>query len=47
MHRPLVSLALVKNLALVWMVQHGGFPGEGKSAQGVFKNHFLKVAASP
>ena len=24
-------------LALVWMVQHGGFPGDGGKAQGVFK----------
>lgn len=27
-----------KGLAIVWMVQHGGFPGEGGKAQGVFKN---------
>ncbi|MEQ1843425.1 MAG: serine hydrolase domain-containing protein, partial [Verrucomicrobiales bacterium] len=33
-----------KNLALIWMVQHAGFPGEGKNAQGVFKNHLLKPA---
>jgi len=33
-----------KNLALIWMVQHAGFPGEGKNAQGVFKSHFLKTA---
>lgn len=33
-----------KNLALIWMVQHAGFPGDGKNAQGVFKNHFLDPA---
>jgi CubicO group peptidase (beta-lactamase class C family) len=31
-----------KGLALVWMVQHAGFPGQGKVAQGVFKTKFLK-----
>lgn len=27
-----------KGLVLIWMVQHGGFPGEGGKAQGGFKN---------
>ena len=27
-----------KGLVLIWMVQHGGFPGNGGNAQGVFKN---------
>ena len=27
-----------KGLVIVWMVQHGGFPGEGGKAQGAFKN---------
>lgn len=27
-----------KGLVLVWMVQHGGFPGDGGKAQGAFKN---------
>ncbi len=27
-----------KGLVLVWMVQHGGFPGDGAKAQGEFKN---------
>ena len=27
-----------KEIALIWMVQHGGFPGEGGNAQGVFRN---------
>ena len=35
-----------KGLAIVWMVQHGGFPGEGGKAQGVFRDwafgHFGK-----
>jgi CubicO group peptidase (beta-lactamase class C family) len=30
-----------KGLVLVWMVQHGGFPGEGAKAQGAFKNWAL------
>ena len=30
-----------KGLALIWMVQHGGFPGEGAKAQGVFKETAL------
>lgn len=27
-----------KGIVMIWMVQHGGFPGDGKNAQGVFKN---------
>lgn len=27
-----------KGIAVVWMVQHGGFPGDGGKAQGTFKN---------
>jgi CubicO group peptidase (beta-lactamase class C family) len=30
-----------KRLALVWMVQHAGFPGEGREAQGRFKAQAL------
>lgn len=30
-----------KGLVLVWMVQHGGFPGEGAKAQGAFRNWAL------
>jgi len=30
-----------KGLVLVWMVQHGGFPGDGGKAQGAFKNWAL------
>jgi CubicO group peptidase (beta-lactamase class C family) len=32
-------------LVLIWMVQHGGFPGEGGKAQGVFKNWARKTFA--
>lgn len=32
-------------LVLVWMVQHGGFPGEGGKAQNVFREHMLKSHA--
>jgi CubicO group peptidase (beta-lactamase class C family) len=31
-----------KPLAFVWMVQHAGFLGEGKEAQGVYKTQVLK-----
>jgi hypothetical protein len=31
-----------KGLAIIWMVQHGGFPGEGGKAQGVFKDWAYK-----
>jgi CubicO group peptidase (beta-lactamase class C family) len=31
-----------KSRAFVWMVQHAGFLGEGKEAQGVFKTQVLK-----
>ena len=27
-----------KGLVTVWMVQHGGYPGQGGKAHGVFKN---------
>ncbi len=27
-----------QGIVMIWMVQHGGFPGEGGEAQGVFKN---------
>ncbi len=31
-----------KGLVLVWMVQHGGFPGDGGKAQGAFRNWALE-----
>lgn len=31
-----------KGIVMIWMVQHGGFPGDGKNAQGVFKNWAMK-----
>jgi CubicO group peptidase (beta-lactamase class C family) len=33
-----------RGMALVWMVQHAGFPGEGKKAQHVFKEWALEQA---
>jgi CubicO group peptidase (beta-lactamase class C family) len=32
-----------RGIAVIWMVQHGGFPGEGKSAHGVFTKWALKT----
>ena len=37
-HATNMEIYPAKGLAIVWMVQHGGFPGEGGKAQGVFKN---------
>ncbi len=37
-HATNMEVRTTKGLAIVWMVQHGGFPGEGGKAQGVFKN---------
>jgi CubicO group peptidase (beta-lactamase class C family) len=34
-----------QGLVTVWMVQHGGFPGEGGKAQGVFKNWAMERTA--
>ncbi len=34
-----------KGLAFVWMVQHGGFVGDGAKAQGAFKNWALRQFA--
>lgn len=31
-----------KEIITVWMVQHGGFPGQGGKAQGVFKDWAIK-----
>lgn len=31
-----------RGLVLIWMVQHGGYPGEGGKAQGVFRNWALE-----
>lgn len=37
-----------RELAVIWMVQHAGFPGEGGKAQGVFKNWaFATYGAKP
>ena len=37
-HATNMEIRTTKGLVLIWMVQHGGFPGEGGNAQGVFKN---------
>jgi CubicO group peptidase (beta-lactamase class C family) len=31
-----------KGVAIIWMVQHAGFPGEGGKAQGAFKSWALE-----
>ena len=36
-HATNMEIHPAKGLAFVWMVQHGGFPGEGGKAQGAFK----------
>ncbi len=36
-HATNMEIRPAKGLVIVWMVQHGGFPGEGGKAQGVFK----------
>ena len=41
-HATNMEMRPAKNVAVVWMVQHGGFPGEGGKAQGVFKNWALE-----
>ena len=33
-----MEIRFQKGLVLIWMVQHGGFPGDGAKAQDVFKN---------
>lgn len=37
-HATNMEIRPTKGLVMIWMVQHGGFPGEGGKAQGVFKN---------
>ncbi|MFT5122556.1 MAG: CubicO group peptidase (beta-lactamase class C family) [Candidatus Omnitrophota bacterium] len=41
-HASNMTVYPAKGVALIWMVQHGGFPGEGNKAQGVFKDWALK-----
>lgn len=36
-HATNMEIRPAQGLVIVWMVQHGGFPGEGGKAQGVFK----------
>lgn len=40
-HATNMEIRMQKDLVLVWMVQHGGFPGEGGKAQGAFKTWAL------
>ena len=40
-HATNMEIRIQKGLVLVWMVQHGGFPGEGGKAQSAFKNWAL------
>lgn len=37
-HATNMEIRQSRGLVIVWMVQHGGFPGEGGNAQGVFRN---------
>lgn len=41
-HATNMEIRPAKGIAIVWMVQHAGFPGEGGKAQGVFKNWALE-----
>lgn len=41
-HATNMSIHPSSGLVIVWMVQHGGFPGEGNKAQGIFRNWALK-----
>lgn len=42
-----MSIYFEKGIITVWMVQHAGFPGEGKKAQDAFKQAALKAFAKP
>jgi CubicO group peptidase (beta-lactamase class C family) len=37
-HATNIEIRPAEGLVLIWMVQHGGFPGDGGNAQGVFKS---------
>jgi len=41
-HATNMEIRPAKGVAIVWMVQHGGFPGDGSKALGVFKNWALE-----
>ena len=41
-HATNMEIRPANGVAIVWMVQHGGFPGDGGKAQGVFKNWALE-----
>jgi CubicO group peptidase (beta-lactamase class C family) len=42
-----MSIYQERGLITVWMVQHAGFPGEGKNAQAAFKQAALATFAQP
>jgi CubicO group peptidase (beta-lactamase class C family) len=44
-HATNMEIHFEKGVALVWMVQHSGFPGKGAEAQGVFKKLALEKFA--
>jgi CubicO group peptidase (beta-lactamase class C family) len=37
-HATNMEIHLGKDLVTIWMVQHGGFPGDGQQAHGAFRN---------
>lgn len=37
-HATNMEIRPAQGLAIIWMVQHAGFLGDGAKAQGVFKN---------
>ena len=41
-HATYMGIRPTKGVALIWMVQHGGFPGDGGKAQGVFRDWALE-----
>ena len=40
-HATNMEIHPARGLVIIWMVQHGGFPGEGAKAQGVFRDWAL------
>lgn len=41
-HATNLEIRLGQGIALVWMVQHGGFPGDGGKAQDAFRKWALE-----
>lgn len=46
-HATNMEVHFSKGLVLIWMVQHGGYPGQGKDAQGVFKRWAFESFGKP